>query len=405
VLFAGCDLAEILRDSVGQASRLSPSVPVEIHAPQTLPAVVETEALAGVVRILVDNACRRTDPGLNVTVKAIRADEGIAVHVFERGMGTDHQEDHLDLARSLVAIHGGILWSEPLPAGGAKTSFVIPREPPALEGSERAAAIHSLEVLAQLEVSPAPEPQVGDEEPDEAIVDVWLLGEASDEPLAIVDVTDVPASPVLEEESMAAPWTEPDARRELATIRPDPEPIDSATEPVVAELSEPDPGPRVQSEGARQEEDAGAGSRRKRRRSRWGWRWAPQVTEPPLGEPVAAELVESPPISLGQTSKPDPIDEGPIKLERDLVVSDRQQPDPPVSADAALRPAEDEPVSPEEAGDVQGPDPLAITTADPGAVDVRRPVHHIPAPFVPDPLHPATQMLRALLLEDEQRGF
>jgi signal transduction histidine kinase len=32
----------------------------------------------------------------------------------------------LNLARNLIALHGGILWAEPLPGGGSRVSFTIP---------------------------------------------------------------------------------------------------------------------------------------------------------------------------------------------------------------------------------------------------------------------------------------
>jgi signal transduction histidine kinase len=36
----------------------------------------------------------------------------------------------LNLSRSLLALHGGILWAEPLPGGGTRVSFTIPAEGP-----------------------------------------------------------------------------------------------------------------------------------------------------------------------------------------------------------------------------------------------------------------------------------
>jgi signal transduction histidine kinase len=36
----------------------------------------------------------------------------------------------LNLSRNLVALHGGILWHEPLPGGGSRVSFTVPLEGP-----------------------------------------------------------------------------------------------------------------------------------------------------------------------------------------------------------------------------------------------------------------------------------
>ena len=43
----------------------------------------------------------------------------------------------LHLARQLVVEHGGTLWTDPLPGGGTRASFCIPRRPP--EGHIRSA--------------------------------------------------------------------------------------------------------------------------------------------------------------------------------------------------------------------------------------------------------------------------
>jgi hypothetical protein len=41
----------------------------------------------------------------------------------------------LHLARRLILLHGGILWADPLPAGGTRVSFCIPTVPPGAGGS------------------------------------------------------------------------------------------------------------------------------------------------------------------------------------------------------------------------------------------------------------------------------
>jgi Histidine kinase-, DNA gyrase B-, and HSP90-like ATPase len=149
------DFSQIVRDSVAQASIASPAVVVEVSTPPTLPAVGEAEALGGVVRMLVDNACRRSDAG--VTVKAKRGDEGITVHVIDRGAGMDreHAPEGFAQAKTLVALHGGILWAEPLPGGGTKVAFTIPEQPPDLEGQDLEEATEALRLLGQLAAAPS----------------------------------------------------------------------------------------------------------------------------------------------------------------------------------------------------------------------------------------------------------
>jgi hypothetical protein len=150
------DLSEIVRESVARASEASPAVVVEVSAPPRLPAVGEAEALRVVLRLLVDNACRQSDAG--VTVKAKRGDEGITVHVIDRGQGMDreHAPEGFEAARTLIALHGGILWAEPLPAGGTRVGFTIPEEPPAAEDFDAEAALEAIRLLERLAAPSAP---------------------------------------------------------------------------------------------------------------------------------------------------------------------------------------------------------------------------------------------------------
>jgi hypothetical protein len=414
--FAGCDIAEILRDSVGQASRESPSVPVEIHAPQTLPAVGDREALGGIVRILVDNACRRTDPGLGVMVKANRADEGIAVHVFERGSGTDTDDASLDVARGLVALHGGVLWSEPLPSGGAKFSFVIPREPPALEGLERESAIRSLGLLAELGRSRHPAPREDDREAEEAML--GFLDPGAHEPEAILDVTDIHHITAVDHGSVdtaspapVIPWDGPEAGPQAETpaeaeagaaVAPAESAPTEAELPTAVEID----GPTGETELAgRRAERPGPGRRPKPRRGRWGWRRQPGVPSSVEDQPVSD--VGSPPTpdvpdpSADPTTNADPADlpmEGP---------RDRPAADTPghveTEAEDFQSPEEEEPAALVEIPEVEETEQVPAPEAAP-ARSTPRSARGVPMPFVPDPLHPATQMLRALGLDHAERG-
>ncbi|HEX2025216.1 MAG TPA: ATP-binding protein, partial [Actinomycetota bacterium] len=150
------DLSEIVRDSVARASQASPAVVVEVSTPPRLPAVGEADALAGVLRMLVDNACRQSDAG--VTVKAKRGDEGISVHIIDRGPGMDrdHAPEGFEAAKTLISLHGGILWTEPLPAGGTKVGFTIPEEPPTVGEFDAEAAVEAIRLLERLAAPPAP---------------------------------------------------------------------------------------------------------------------------------------------------------------------------------------------------------------------------------------------------------
>jgi signal transduction histidine kinase len=145
-----CDLAQLVHEGAEQAGAAYPDVSVEVSVPHPIPATVDVDRLREAVRQLVDNACRYSAPGETVKVRARLGDEGIAVHVSDRGRGLRRDtvraafgqpftpgEDilrkeraglgmGLNLARSLVVLHGGIMWAEPLPGGGTRVAFTLP---------------------------------------------------------------------------------------------------------------------------------------------------------------------------------------------------------------------------------------------------------------------------------------
>ena len=149
-----CDLAAVIREGAQAAARRYPDIQLELVVPEALPAVADVRGIREVVRQVVDNACRYSRTDGVVTVKAGRGAEGINVHVTDRGLGVHRGQIAasfggpftpgeevmtkersglglgLHLARNLVALHGGILWAEPLPAGGSRVSFTLPPHPP-----------------------------------------------------------------------------------------------------------------------------------------------------------------------------------------------------------------------------------------------------------------------------------
>lgn len=146
----GCDLSGTIRAAAQESATGYPNVSLELAVPAKVQAVADVRAIRGVVRQLVDNACRYSDAGGVVTLKARSGDEGLTVHVTDRGVGVDRDKVAaalaeafspgesimtkeraglglgLNLARNLIALHGGILWAEPLPGGGSRVSFTIP---------------------------------------------------------------------------------------------------------------------------------------------------------------------------------------------------------------------------------------------------------------------------------------
>jgi signal transduction histidine kinase len=144
------DLGPLVRHAVDEVGRQYPSVPVVAQVPDALMAVADGARVGGVVRELLDNACRYSPPGRAVELVARNLDEGVVITVTDRGEGIDRAVAMrafeqpfstgegtlrkekagvgvgLHLARQVIVEHGGIVWSDPLPGGGSRVSFCIP---------------------------------------------------------------------------------------------------------------------------------------------------------------------------------------------------------------------------------------------------------------------------------------
>jgi two-component system sensor histidine kinase KdpD len=132
--------------------------PVEVDLPPTLPLVPVDELLLEQVLInLLENAARHTPPGTAIAVRAWETEGAVCVEVADRGPGvppeaeemvfrkfyrgarpgTDDGSDTpagsglgLTIAQGIVRAHGGRLWVEPRPGGGAAFRFTLPLSGP-----------------------------------------------------------------------------------------------------------------------------------------------------------------------------------------------------------------------------------------------------------------------------------
>lgn len=144
------DLGPLVRHAVDEVGRQYPSVPIAAQVADRLEAIADAARVAGVVRELLDNACRYSPSGRSVELVARVLDEGVVIAVTDRGEGLDRAVATqafeqpfstgegtlrkekagvgvgLHLARQIVVEHGGIMWSDPLPGGGTRVSFCIP---------------------------------------------------------------------------------------------------------------------------------------------------------------------------------------------------------------------------------------------------------------------------------------
>lgn len=149
---AEVDLAPILRHVGDEMARQYPNVTLERMVPDSLPTMADPVRISEVVRQILDNACRYSPEHEPVQLRARTLDEGVVVSVTDRGTGMPREvvaaafnepfstgEETLrkeragvgvglHMARQLVLGHGGIIWADPLPAGGTRVSFCIPHD-------------------------------------------------------------------------------------------------------------------------------------------------------------------------------------------------------------------------------------------------------------------------------------
>jgi two-component system cell cycle sensor histidine kinase PleC len=144
------DLAPLIDRAVADMGDLHPSVLVISRIPGNLFALADEARIHGVIHELLENACRYSPDDRAVEIRARVMDQGIVVSVMDQGSGMDRDVAWrsfeqpfstgeatlrkekagagvgLHLSRQLVVRHGGILWTDPVPAGGTRVSFCLP---------------------------------------------------------------------------------------------------------------------------------------------------------------------------------------------------------------------------------------------------------------------------------------
>jgi two-component system cell cycle sensor histidine kinase PleC len=144
------DLAPLIDQAVVDMGLRHPSVLVLSRIPGALFALADGQRIHGVIHELLENACRYSPEDRAVEIRARVMDQGIVVSVLDQGVGMDRDVAWrsfeqpfstgeatlrkekagagvgLHLSRQLVIRHGGILWTDPVPAGGTRVSFCLP---------------------------------------------------------------------------------------------------------------------------------------------------------------------------------------------------------------------------------------------------------------------------------------
>ncbi len=143
------EVAPLLRDLVDSSSRCELERPLPAGTVEADP-----DLIAQVVRNLVENARRHAGPAGRVALSARGRGRALIVSVDDDGPGIPRAERErvfdrfhrseaardrgsggsglgLAISRSIVELHGGRIWAEDSPLGGARISFELPRFEPA----------------------------------------------------------------------------------------------------------------------------------------------------------------------------------------------------------------------------------------------------------------------------------
>lgn len=124
--------------------------PVESELPADLPlAPMDPVLIEQVLSNLLENAARHTEPGTRIVIRAWSQDDALCVAVEDNGRGLSPGEEEsvferfrrgdvaapgsgiglgLAICRGIVSAHGGRIWAERRPEGGARFVFALPLE-------------------------------------------------------------------------------------------------------------------------------------------------------------------------------------------------------------------------------------------------------------------------------------
>jgi two-component system sensor histidine kinase KdpD len=142
----------------GMGTRMA-NHPVNVRLPRDLPLVeIDSLMMERVFANLLENAVKYTPPGTAIEISAGTDQNELVVTVSDHGPGIPAGEEErifekfhrvaregsqggaglgLTICRAIVEAHGGRMWADNLPSGGAALHFALPlTEPPSIEHEE-----------------------------------------------------------------------------------------------------------------------------------------------------------------------------------------------------------------------------------------------------------------------------
>jgi two-component system sensor histidine kinase KdpD len=147
-------LEEIIGVVLNRLSERLKEHPLELHIPPDLPLIpFDTLLLEQVLVNLLENVLRHTPTGTPIEITITLKKSAVMIDIADRGPGIPALEEEtifskfnrsnqtrigagigLTICRAIIEAHGGRIWAENRPGGGAAFKFVIPIEgtPPAL---------------------------------------------------------------------------------------------------------------------------------------------------------------------------------------------------------------------------------------------------------------------------------
>ncbi len=146
------DIPRLVRRAVQKMEAISPQHPFVVALPADLPPVLADYARVEQVLInLLENAVKYSPKGGQILVTSDLRSDAVVVHVSDQGIGVPSAERErifarfarldsrvvrrlkgvglgLFIARAIIQAHGGRIWVDAAPGGGAQFSFSLPRQ-------------------------------------------------------------------------------------------------------------------------------------------------------------------------------------------------------------------------------------------------------------------------------------